>query len=504
MKRLTPIFCMSLGLVSLTLSILLISDLMVGLIPDQAAQIFSYRQKFSEAMAVQYSILAQRGDNQGLQQALDLLVERNADIQSVALVLESGEILAMAGPHHDLWIQPSGDHSTPDHIQIPIFNGDLHWGTLQLRFPSLDISFWTRVLDSAWMRFLALVMVYGFVGYFLYMKRRLRQLDPSSVVPMRVEAAFDVLAEGVVFLDGEDRIVLANRAFSLIVDVAPHDLIGKTLDSFEWRSSDTVDPPSIYPWKTARQGKCLKLDVPLVWERMGKPVKKFRVNCTPILGQRKQVRGILVSFNDVTVLEGTIRELELSKTELEKLAHRDPLTGCCNRRALFEAFEELWERAQHDGSDLVCIMADIDHFKSYNDRFGHAVGDQVIQLVAKLLTTTLRPLDIIGRYGGEEFCILLPGQTSVEGMLVAERLRETIELSASTAIRTTSGQKITMSFGVSAATLGASDYLELVAQADKALYLAKKNGRNRVEQWTVDEAVAVSVQDEKLISHSVS
>jgi diguanylate cyclase (GGDEF)-like protein len=503
MKRLTPIFWMSLGLVSLTLSILLISDLVVGLIPDQAAQIFTYRQKYSEAMAVQYSILAQRGDDQAIQQALDLLVERNGDIQSVALVLENGETMAMAGPHHALWIQPSGDHSTPDHIQIPIFNGDLHWGTLQLRFPSLDTGTWTHVLDNAWVRFLALVMVYGFVGYFLYMKRTLRQLDPSSVVPMRVQAAFDVLAEGVVFLDGDDRIVLANRAFSLIVDVAPHDLIGKTLDSFEWTSSDPVNQLS-YPWKTARQGKCLKLDVPLVWERMGKTVKKFRVNCTPILGERKQVRGILVSFNDVTVLEGTIRELELSKIELEKLAHRDPLTGCCNRRALFEAFEEQWERAQHDGTDLVCIMADIDHFKSYNDRFGHAVGDQVIQIVAKVLSTALRPLDIIGRYGGEEFCILLPGQTCVEGMLVAERLRENIERLASTAIRTTSGQKITMSFGVSAATLGASDHLELVAQADKALYVAKENGRNRVEQWTVDEAVAESAQAEKLMSHSIS
>ena len=504
MKRLTPIFWMSLGLVSLTLSILLISDLMVGLIPDQAAQIFTYRQKYSEAMAVQYSILAQREDDQAIQQALDLLVERNEDIQSVALVLESGEIMAMAGPHRALWIQPSGDHSTADHIQIPIFNGDQHWGTLQLRFPSLDTGAWTHVLDNSWVRFLALVMVYGFVAYFLYMKRTLRQLDPSSVVPMRVKAAFDVLAEGVVFLDGDDRIVLANRAFSLIVDVDPHDLIGNTLDGFKWTSPDPLKPLITYPWKTARQDKSLNLDVPLVWERVGKTVKKFRVNCTPIFGERKQVRGILVSFNDVTVLEGTIQELELSKTELEKLAHRDPLTGCWNRRALFEAFEDQWERVERDGTDLVCIMADIDHFKSFNDRFGHAVGDQVIQIVAQVLSTALRPLDIIGRYGGEEFCILLPGQTCVEGMLAAERLRENIERLASTAIRTTSGQKITMSFGVSAASFGAFEHLELVAQADKALYAAKENGRNRVEQWTVDEAVAESAQDEKLMSHSVS
>ncbi|MCA9420972.1 MAG: sensor domain-containing diguanylate cyclase [Nitrospira sp.] len=504
MKRLTPIFWMSLGLVSLTLSILLISDLMVGLIPDQSAQVLTYRQKYSEALAVQYSLLARRGDDSAIQQALDLLVERNEDIQSVALVLESGEIVALAGPHQEIWIQPSGTHSTPDHIQIPIFNGDLHWGTLQLRFSSLENENWLQVLDNAWVQFLALVMVYGFLGYFVYMKRTLRQLDPSSVVPMRVQAAFDVLAEGVVFLDGEDRIVLANRAFSLIVDVDPHDLIGNTLERFQWTSPDPANPLIAYPWKTARQEKSLKLDVPLVWERMGKTVKKFRVNCTPIFGERNQVRGILVSFNDVTELEDTIQELELSKTELEQLAHRDPLTGCCNRRALFEALEEQWEKAQHEGTDLVCIMADIDHFKSYNDRFGHAVGDQVIQIVAKVLSTALRPLDIIGRYGGEEFCILLPGQTCLEGMLVAERLRENIERLATKAIRTTSGTKITMSFGVSAAALGAPDHLELVSQADKALYAAKENGRNRVEQWTIDEAVAGPAKSEVVMSHSIS
>jgi diguanylate cyclase (GGDEF)-like protein len=484
MKRPTPIFWISLGLVSLTLSILLISDLVVNLIPDQAAQIFTYRQKYSEALAIQYSLLAQNGDEQTIQQALDLLVERNTDIQSVALVLGSGEIMALAGPHHDIWTQPSGTDSTPDHIQIPIFNGDLLWGTLQLRFRSLNNDWRSNFLETPWVRFLALVMSSGFLGYFLFMKRTLRQLDPSSVVPMRVQAAFDVLEEGVVFLDNEDRIVLANRAFSQLVDVDPHDLIGNKLEHFGWTSPDPANPLTTYPWKTARLDNRLHLGVPLAWERVGEKVRKFRVNCTPILGEHQQVRGILVSFNDVTELDDTIRELEFSKSELEKLALRDPLTGCSNRRALFEAFEDQWEITQRDGSDLVCIMADIDHFKSYNDRFGHAVGDQVIQVVANVLSTTLRPLDIMGRYGGEEFCILLPGQTLAEGVLVAERLREKIELEARKAIRTTSGQKITMSFGVSAASLGASDPLELVDQSDKALYAAKEAGRNRVGQWT--------------------
>jgi diguanylate cyclase (GGDEF)-like protein len=246
------------------------------------------------------------------------------------------------------------------------------------------------------------------------------------------------------------------------------------------------------------------LDVPMVLERFGETVKRFRVNCTPILGDRQQMRGILVSFNDVTKLDDTIRQLETSKAELEKLAHRDPLTGCCNRRALFEAFEDQWEIAHRDGSDLVCLMADIDHFKSYNDRFGHAVGDQVIQVVATVLSTTLRPLDIIGRYGGEEFCILLPGQTIAEGLLVAERLRDKIENLTSHAIRTTSGQKITMSFGVSALSLGSSDPLELVNQADQALYAAKEGGRNRVGRWTREGPAIGQWEQAEMVCHQIS
>ena len=149
---------------------------------------------------------------------------------------------------------------------------------------------------------------------------------------------------------------------------------------------------------------------------------------------------------------------------------------------------------QREGTDLVCIMTDIDHFKSYNDRFGHAVGDQVIQVVAKVLSTAIRPMDIMGRYGGEEFCILLPGHSIKEGQVVSERLRAQIETYAGLAVRTTEGRKITMSFGVSAMSLGASDPLELVDQADRALYAAKQAGRNCVGQWTVEGPVVEKVE----------
>jgi diguanylate cyclase (GGDEF)-like protein len=502
MKRSTPLLWIGFGLVSLTLSILLMSDLAVNLIPNQAAGIFEYRQKYSEALAVQYSLLAENGDSRAIQEAFDLLIERNEDIVSAAVILANGETLAFAGRHQEVWKQPPGDSSTLDHIQIPIFNSTERWGTVQLRFRSLDNGGWLSWLEDPWIQFLGLVVGSGFMGYFLYMKRTLRQLDPSSIVPMRVKAAFDVLTEGVVLLDNGERIVLANRAFGNIVGKDPNELVGQRLDEYHWSSVPPAPPLTTLPWKTARQDKCVELDFPIMLPNAEKKSCKFRMNCTPILNEQEQVQGLLVSLADVTKLEEVIVALESSKADLESLAMRDPLTGIFNRRALFEAFEDLYSVCSSEGTDFGCIMADIDHFKSFNDRYGHSVGDQVIQVVANILSTTIRPTDIMGRYGGEEFCILLPGQGPEGVAKAAERLRLAIAARASESVRTTGDNRITMSFGVSCFSLGATSPLELVDQADKALYAAKEAGRNQVGQWTEEGSMAGLPIELELVSIS--
>ena len=484
MKRSNPLLWISFGLVSLTLSILLMSDLAVNLIPNQANEVFKYRQKYSEALAVQYSLLAEHGDSRAIQEAFDLLVQRNEDILSAAVILANGETLAFAGRHQHIWTQPPGDSSTRDHIQVPIFNRTDRWGTVQLRFRSLDDGGWRAWLNDPWIRFLSLVVGSSFLGYFLYMKRTLHQLDPSSVVPLRVKTAFDGLNAGVVMLDAHERIVLANRSFGHIVQQDPATLMSKSLNEFHWLASSSAQRLDTLPWVTARKEKCLELDFPMALSGSSGEPKQFRVNSSPIQDDRGDIRGMLVSFDDVTKLEETIRALESSKVELEGLAMRDPLTGCFNRRALFEVFEDLHHASSSGGLDFGCIMADIDHFKSFNDRFGHAVGDQVIQVVANILSTSIRPTDIIGRYGGEEFCILLPGKSPEDTAKSAERLRLAIAARACQAVRTTGDNRITMSFGVSCFSLGAADSLELVDQADKALYAAKEAGRNQVGVWT--------------------
>ena len=166
--------------------------------------------------------------------------------------------------------------------------------------------------------------------------------------------------------------------------------------------------------------------------------------------------------------------------ELGRLASRDPLTGCLNRRAFYAQFETaLAESRKHD-IELSCLMVDIDKFKRINDQFGHGVGDQAIQAVSNCLSTGLRLMDIIGRYGGEEFCLLFPRTTLAEAADLAERLRIRVETEAGVRMRMASRLVITISCGISSTAFGARTPLELIDQADKALFAAKEAGRNCV------------------------
>ena len=182
----------------------------------------------------------------------------------------------------------------------------------------------------------------------------------------------------------------------------------------------------------------------------------------------------------VADLEVAQAEILRQNDELERLASRDPLTGCLNRRAFYAQFETaLVESREHD-TELCCLMVDIDHFKRINDQFGHAVGDQAIQAVASGLSAGLRLTDAVGRYGGEEFCLMFPRTTLAEAPILAERLRIQVETGAGDRVRTVSRLAITVSCGVSSTAFGARTPLELIDQADKALYAAKEDGRNCV------------------------
>jgi diguanylate cyclase (GGDEF)-like protein len=179
-----------------------------------------------------------------------------------------------------------------------------------------------------------------------------------------------------------------------------------------------------------------------------------------------------------------IRNAQLH-AEVQELATTDPLTGLYNRRAFFELGHREVERARRFGRPLTAIMFDLDHFKRVNDMYGHAIGDQVLAGLAKLCQQELREVDLLGRYGGEEFVVLLP-ETNVAGAWqVAERLRRRI---AQAEIPTDRGaMQITLSLGIAALSEECADLESLLECADRALYAAKQAGRNRVRVWGVSE-----------------
>ncbi|MEW9900923.1 diguanylate cyclase [Chitinivorax sp. PXF-14] len=171
------------------------------------------------------------------------------------------------------------------------------------------------------------------------------------------------------------------------------------------------------------------------------------------------------------------QEREHLIAELSELAQTDALTGVLNRRAFFGLAERELLRQARTGSQLSVIMLDIDHFKCVNDEHGHGVGDEVIRVVAACCKAQLRELDLFARYGGEEFCVLLPDTPLNEARQVGERLRLAVE-AAPAAV---GDLHVTISLGVAASGTGPGEIESMLEAADRALYVAKRNGRNRIE-----------------------
>jgi diguanylate cyclase (GGDEF)-like protein len=163
---------------------------------------------------------------------------------------------------------------------------------------------------------------------------------------------------------------------------------------------------------------------------------------------------------------------------VERQALVDGLTGLANRRQSDQMLHLELSRAQRLGAPLAFVLADIDHFKSINDRYGHPVGDAVLREIASLLAQTVREIDVAGRWGGEEFAVILPGTDLAGGVQLAERMRLALERDPVKADDDTEIQ-VTASFGVAAFPDNGSE-ADLVTAADAALYQAKRSGRNRV------------------------
>jgi diguanylate cyclase (GGDEF)-like protein len=494
-----PVGRICIGLVSLTLFLIFVADLAFGVLRDDVELAQRVRKGITEDMAIQVAILIQKEDKDSVQRTIDALVSREGEFTSIGIRRNSGDVYIQTADHDRLWVPLKDGKSTITHVAVPVYAGKDVWGNVEVSFRPVVPKTVMGWVKHPLVLLLVVITVGGFLLYYWYMRRVLEHLDPTKAIPDRVRKALDTLTEGVIVLDTNGRVVLANQAFRELHGEDKVGLSARRASEIPWLKSALGDEREAddHPWAVAmRDGSTVAGDM-LEIPHIDDGPRKAKLAASPITDGRGAVRGCLVSFTDVTELDrknselqGALSELEASRQkieaqneELKGLANIDPLTGCLNRRAFFEQAEEVLRKAKEEGSPVCCLMTDIDKFKHFNDTYGHAVGDQVLVQVARVLKAALRPSDILCRYGGEEFCILLPGVDALRAAVVSERIRFRVEAQAGPGIRSMPGLRVTSSFGLSSMEFGAPNLKSLMDEADQALYAAKQAGRNKVVRF---------------------
>jgi diguanylate cyclase (GGDEF)-like protein len=293
---------------------------------------------------------------------------------------------------------------------------------------------------------------------------------PPAQAVDTLRAALNEIDVGIVLLDNDLRPQFINRAFMRMWHLTDEIAVAE-LD-FEGLMRVIVSKQS-RPMPTAKFNAFIKERTMLIRAGVEDPRdvrvdggQVIRVRCKPLPDG-----GRMLVYDNVT-------DLVQQADKLKELATVDGMTGLFNRRHFFSLAEMEWGRYQRHWRPMSLLMLDIDQFKSINDRFGHDAGDHVIVQIADICRQEKRKTDVVARFGGEEFLLLLPETDLSEAQSVAERLRRQVETcDLSVASRAISA---TISIGVAEADPSMLAIFDLIRLADQALYMAKNAGRNRV------------------------
>ncbi len=303
----------SLGQSSIIISLVLLAGFL-GLIPDRYGAIREGRASLAETIAVYSSTLVSQADPERLLQDFEVIIERNSDLVSIGLLKENGQYHAASELHGERWQPMGGEYSRESQIRVPIWQGEQEWGQLEMTFTSRNNGLFWDIYNDPMVRLVFFMGLLSFLIFYVYLGKVLRHLDPSQAIPGRVRAALDTMAEGLLIVDRKSHIVLANKAFSDLLNMSPSQLIGMKTAEFPWldvesKSLKTED----HPWVRAlREGGVQKDDI-VKMQMPGKNSKTFKVNCSPVLGEGNRYAGVLISFDDVTQLE--LKEIELRESK---------------------------------------------------------------------------------------------------------------------------------------------------------------------------------------------
>jgi diguanylate cyclase (GGDEF)-like protein/PAS domain S-box-containing protein len=480
---------------------LIIGGISLGLMPDESAfaeQALALRR---QGIALTAASLVRDQRPEGLRRILQLMVDQNMDL--VKIEIDTGdEILEVANS----WttpraskiapaLQAANDRKRPENAlglpqTVVMELAGVTYGTAKFYHRPVAPATWIVWARLPLVRLVAFFVVAGLAVYTVFVRRVMQAFEVTQIIPDRVRQALNTLPEGLLVMDENERIILANQSFSKAVGWSQEKLTAKRVQSLPWiRSAKTKTED--FPWtRSIRESKPLTEQL-MTFRLADGSTLDFSVNTSPFESYGSDARGVLATFRDVTmserdradreqaiaVLQYSQDEISSKNRELKILATRDALTGCMNRRSFTEAVETRWHESKRSNAPIACLMIDNDRFKSVNDRYGHHVGDEVLRQVAQILKDCFPLPSMVCRYGGEEFCVCMPETTLEVAEQKAEVARariETFRLDDPALLR------VTVSIGGSEKRFGASDAHELINQADKALYVAKGNGRNQV------------------------
>ena len=308
---------LALGQTSLLLTVILLA-MAIGLIPDRASIQREGRGSLLETIAVSASSLVSKGDLVALESMLKILVERNEEILSVALRRANGEQIMVLGDHDEHWRTLLDDYSTDSQLTVPIWSGRSRWGQVELRMSELTAAGWLGLVANQSVFIFVFVGVLCFVGFYYYLGRMLRYLDPSKAIPPHVRSALDTFVEGLLVIDRSGNVVLANAAFGNIVGSTPDKLVGQRAAKFEWKANDgkAISEQQL-PWMLAMaNGESQKNEMIQLQSEDGTQ-RSFIVNSSPVLGSGGKHSGVLITLDDVTQMEQQKVELQQAKDRAE-------------------------------------------------------------------------------------------------------------------------------------------------------------------------------------------
>ena len=268
---------MSFALVMITSCVLLGAELL-GFIPKEDKYIIDSRTRISESLTLQMSVLIPDQDINKIQQLIRFMVRRNPEILSAGIRKPDGELIFESANHEVLWDGYDSTVSTTTHVFVPILQGGKTWGTVELRFEELKSNTFLGFFSSPVFQLILFVMLIGFVAFLIFMLRTLRQLDPSSVIPDRVNAAFDTLAEGIMIIDEEEQILLANKSFRDKIGMDLMTLLGMKVSELNWKSISAKKSARSLPWQQVIKTGKKEIGAQLAY-RLGKHHQlKFAIN----------------------------------------------------------------------------------------------------------------------------------------------------------------------------------------------------------------------------------